>query len=38
MAKFKINLKSIGLARNIIERDDEKIIEDRYYIISFENV
>jgi len=28
-------LKSIGLARNIIERDNKIIIEDRYYIISF---
>lgn len=31
------NLKSIGLARNIIEKDEKKTIEDRYYIISFEN-
>lgn len=30
-------LKSIGLARNIIERDGNKIVEDRYYIISFSN-
>ena len=30
-------LKSIGLARNIIEKDGKKIIEDRYYIISFSN-
>lgn len=30
-------LKSIGLARNIIERNNKKIIEDRYYIISFSN-
>lgn len=30
-------LKSIGLARNTIERDGKKVIEDRYYIISFLN-
>ena len=30
-------LKSIGLARNIIERDNKVIIEDRYYIVSFSN-
>ena len=30
-------LKSIGLARNIIEKDERKVIEDRYYIISFSN-
>lgn len=29
-------LKSIGLARNIIERNDKTVIEDRYYIVSFE--
>lgn len=28
-------LKSIGLARNITERNDKTIIEDRYYIVSF---
>ena len=28
-------LKSIGLTRNIIEKDDRTIIEDRYYIVSF---
>lgn len=31
------NLKSIGLARNIIEREEKTIIEDRFYIISFSN-
>lgn len=30
-------LKSIGLARNIMERNDKTIIEDRYYIVSFES-
>lgn len=30
-------LKSIGLARNIIEKNNKKTIEDRYYIISFSN-
>lgn len=30
-------LKSIGLARNIIERNGKTIIEDRYYILSFSN-
>lgn len=30
-------LKSIGLARNTIERDGKKVIENRYYIISFLN-
>ena len=30
-------LKSIGLARNIIEKNGKKIIEDRYYIVSFSN-
>ena len=30
-------LKSIGLARNTIERDLKKVIENRYYIISFTN-
>lgn len=30
-------LKSIGLARNIIERNNKIIIEDRYYIVSFAN-
>lgn len=30
-------LKSIGLARNTIERDGKKVIENRYYIISFMN-
>lgn len=30
-------LKSIGLARNIIERNNKIIIEDRYYIVSFSN-
>ena len=30
-------LKSIGLARNIIEKEDKTTIEDRYYIISFSN-
>ena len=30
-------LKSIGLARNTIERDGKKVIENRYYIISFTN-
>ena len=28
-------LKSIGLARNTIERDGKKVIENRYYIIRF---
>ena len=28
-------LKSIGLARNIIERDGKVITEDRFYIVSF---
>ena len=27
-------IKSIGMARNIIEKDDKTIIEDRYYITS----
>lgn len=30
-------LKSIGLARNIIERNDKTTIENRYYIVSFES-
>ena len=30
-------LNSIGLARNITERNDKTIIEDRYYIVSFSN-
>ena len=30
-------LSSIGLARNRIERNDKTIIEDRYYIVSFED-
>lgn len=30
-------IKSIGLARNTIERDGKVIVEDRYYIISFSN-
>lgn len=30
-------IKSIGLARNIIEKNNKKIVEDRYYIISFIN-
>lgn len=30
-------LKSIGLARNITERNNKTIIEDRYYIVSFES-
>ena len=30
-------LKSIGLARNTIERDEKKVVENRYYIISFVN-
>ena len=30
-------IKSIGLARNIIERDDKKIIEDRCYITSLKD-
>ena len=30
-------LKSTGLARNTIERDVEKVIENRYYIISLTN-
>ena len=30
-------LKSIGLARNIIEKNEKTTIEDRYYIVSFEN-
>ena len=30
-------IKSIGLARNITEKENKKIIEDRYYIISFSN-
>lgn len=29
------SLKSIGLARNIIEKGEKTTIEDRYYIISF---
>ena len=29
------SLKSIGLARNIIEKEEKITIEDRYYIISF---
>ena len=32
-----LGLKSIGVARNTIERDNKKIVEDRYYIISFAN-
>lgn len=28
-------LKSIGLARNIIEKNEKTTIEDRYYIVSF---
>ena len=30
-------LKSIGIARNIIEKENKTVIEDRYYIISFSN-
>lgn len=30
-------IKSIGLARNITEKNDKTIVEDRYYIISFSN-
>lgn len=30
-------LKSIGLARNIIEKTDKTIVENRYYIVSFED-
>ena len=30
-------MKSIDIARNRIERDNKITIEDRYYIISFEN-
>ena len=30
-------IKSIGLARNIIEKEDKKIIEDRFYITSLED-
>lgn len=30
-------LKSIGLARKTIEKDDNKTIENRYYIVSFTN-
>ena len=30
-------LKSIGLARNTIKKEDKVVIEDRYYIISFSN-
>lgn len=30
-------ISSIGLARNRIERNDKTIIEDRYYIVSFED-
>lgn len=30
-------LKSIGLARKIIEKNDKTTIENRYYIVSFEN-
>lgn len=30
-------LKSIGLARNTIKKEDKIVIEDRYYIISFSN-
>ena len=30
-------LKSIGLARNTMQRDGKKVIEDRYYIVSFAN-
>ena len=30
-------LKSVGLARNTIEKEGKKVIEDRYYIISFTN-
>ena len=30
-------IKSIGLARNIIEKADKKIIEDRFYITSLED-
>lgn len=30
-------LKSIGLARNTIEKNGRTIVEDRYYIVSFAN-
>ena len=30
-------LKSIGVARNTIEKNNKIIVEDRYYIISFIN-
>lgn len=30
-------IKSIGLARNITEKNNQRIVEDRYYIISFSN-
>lgn len=30
-------LKSIGLARNTIERNGKTVVEDRFYIISFSN-
>lgn len=30
-------IKSIGLARNTIEKEDKTVIEDRFYIISFSN-
>lgn len=30
-------LKSIGIARNTMERNNKKIVENRYYIISFSN-
>ena len=30
-------IKSIGLARNIIEKEDKKIIEDRFYITSLKD-
>lgn len=30
-------LKSIGLARNKVEKEDKIVSEDRYYIISFSN-
>lgn len=32
-----LGLKSIGLARNTIERNNKIIVEDRYYIVSFSN-
>lgn len=30
-------IKSIGLARNITERNNKIIVEERYYIISLSN-